>query len=248
MVNRLRPRTLWMWWAALSGGAVVMALVNPPWLAMGLVVIALVGLQLLDTGRVPNRVRQQHWEAIWRWPEDHPFRVMARRASGLVVMFAAAFAGLAWQLPGHPRLQALALVAALAGLTDSTATFRRVQVQLAEQERIRLAPMPREPDAGGPGTYAELWEEEPDLPAAEADQWEAFLDRATDASHDDHDDLTQIDGWYEAPRRPGRIGPPDQGRRRVTFPLPSRSSMVPLAPERRILTLPWPSYSSIWPE
>lgn len=202
MVNRLQPRMLWTWWAALSGGAVVMALVNPPWLAMGLVVVALVGLQLLDIGRVPNRVRQQHWEAIWRWPEDHPFRVMARRAVGVVVLFAAAFAGLAWPLPGHPRLQALALVVALAGITDSTVIFRRVEGQLAEQERVRLAPVPREPDASGPGTYAELWEEEPELPAAEADRWEAFLDRATDASHTAHDDLTEIDRWYEAPPPP----------------------------------------------
>lgn len=191
-----------MGWAALSGGALVTALINPPWLAVGLAVVAIVGLQLLGVGRIPNRVRRQHWEAIWHWPEDHPFRVMARRASGLVVLFAAGLAGLAWPLPGHPRLQALALVVALAGLTDSTATFRRTQGQLAERERIRLAPTPRQPEPGWSQTYAELWTEEPDLPAAEADRWEAFLDRAADASHDARDDLTQIDGWYEAPPPP----------------------------------------------
>ena len=201
-MNRLRPLTLWRWWAALSGGAMVMALLNPPWLGVGLLVTALIGLRLLDLGRVPQRVTAQHWEAIYDWREDHPFRRLDRRAVGVVLLFAAAFAGLAWPLPGHPRLQAVALVVALAGITDSTATFRRVEDQLAERERLRSAPVARRPEPGWSRSYAELWSEEPELPASEAERWEAFVDRAADAGHEAHDDLDQIDGWYDTPPDP----------------------------------------------
>ncbi len=198
-MNRLQPRTLWLWWAALSGGAASLALLNPPWLAGALAVVALLGLSILDIGRVPRRIREQRWEAIWYRREDHPFRRMARRAVGTVVLLAASIAGLAWPLPGHPRLQAVALVVALADITDSTSTFRRMQTQLAEEERIRSAPTPRQPEPGWSRTYHELWTEEPELPPGEADRWEAFVARAADAGHEAHDDLTQIDAWYETP-------------------------------------------------
>lgn len=42
------------------------------------------------------------------------------------------------------------------------------------------------------------------LPAAEADRWERFVDRAAEVNHTAHDDLTQIDGWYETPPPPRR--------------------------------------------
>lgn len=190
----------------------VLALLDPPWLAGALLVVALLGVWVLGLGKVPRRVHEEQGEAIYFWREDHPFRRLARQSVGVVVLFAASFAGLAWPLRGHARLQAVALVVALAGMTDSTATFRRLQDKVDERERLRLAPVPRQPEPGWSDTYAELWTDEPELPANEADRWEAFVDRAADASHDAHDDLTQIDTWYETPPPPGhrhRRPPPD---------------------------------------
>lgn len=196
-----RARVLWSAWAVLSGSALLVGLLQPPWQKMGMLVLGLVGLGILGVPRQPNRVTREHWEALWRQHPDHPFRAMARRVAGVAVMFAG-YGTMLWPLRHHPRLQPIAFAVGTAGLVDSTLLFHRTRAWLTEQERIRLAPVVRQPEPGWPHTYAELWTDEPELPASEADQWEAFVERAADASHDAHDDLTQIDTWYETPPEP----------------------------------------------
>lgn len=193
----LQPRTRWRIWAALSVTAVGLALIDPPWLRTALLVLALVGLNLLGLG--PQRRRRRHWEALLGWPADHPLRAMARRAVGPTVLVGAAFAGLAWPLPDHPRLQSVALAVGLAGLADSAAVFHRTEALVAEQERFSPTPVDRQPEPGWSHTYAELWTDEPELPAAEANRWRRFVERAADAGSEARDDLDNIDRWSETP-------------------------------------------------
>ena len=96
----------------------------------------------------------------------------------------------------------LAIVAGVVALVDPATLARRTRRRLIEPPSFDPTEEPAAPPSDRSTAYAELWDEEPALPAAEADRWESFVGRAHEASDTAHDDLDQIDRWYGTPPPP----------------------------------------------
>lgn len=193
MAWRSQARGLWAVWTAFSVFCVAIALLDPPWLPNAPLPTAFVGLLIVSPPRPTSSARQDQWPAWLARHRGRSLRAMARQSVGVVAMAA----GLGLLVLGRSAIDAqlrmVVVPVVLAGAVDSAVLHHATRAWRAEQRRLAPPAAPSRVTAFTP----EMWEEEGELPPDQAERWEAFLDRAHRAGHDAHDDLDQIDDWYE---------------------------------------------------